>query len=144
MKAKSIHTTRLLMLLALGSMYVVGCKKSETTTPPDLAANLVGTYRVTAIGGLPANLPATPTAASVVVARNGSALDQVQITAAYSITSAVGGQSITDSKTINLQQSGTNVDLYDGTTKVGYWSNNTINATDYPFLTAKISFTASK
>lgn len=138
-----MHSAWLLTLLVLGSVYVIGCKKSETPAP-DLAANLIGTYKVTSISNLPNNLPATPSAASVVVARNGSALDQVQITAAYSIITTGGSQSLTDSKTINLQQSNGTVDLYDGTTKVGNWTNNTINGTDYPFLTAKISFVASK
>jgi hypothetical protein len=143
MKPKFIHTRGLLTLLICCTVCLAGCKKTESA-PPDLAAQVLGAYKVTAIGNLPNNLPAVPTAASVTVARNGSDLDKVLITAAYSLTSSAGSQAIVDTKTISLQQSGSNVDLYDGSSKVGYWNNNSIFAADYPFLTAKISFTATK
>ncbi|UFH56652.1 hypothetical protein [Spirosoma sp. KNUC1025] len=140
---KAIYKSLIVSIFTIACVSVVSCKKSDPA-PPDLADKLVGSYKVTAIGNLPNNLPAAPTAASVNVVRAGSALDQVQITAAYSITSTAGGQAISDSKTITLQQAGDNIDLYDGTAKVGNWNNNTIFASDYPFLTAKISFVATK
>ena len=146
MKRKNAYNFLLFCLSLVACVYVVGCKKSESTPAPDLATQMVGTYKVSSIGipSLPSSVTADPANASVVVERSGTALDQVNITSSYSYTFTNSLQILKETKLINLQQSGSNVDLYNGTSKVGTWSNNTITATNYPFSTGTINYTASK
>lgn len=135
------------LLLLLGFLFTLAsCKKSETETQPDLAAKVLGTYTLSSInvtGTTP--IPITGVNSGTAVAtRNGSALDQVNFAVTYTVTSPSYNGNFSQNQTVDLKAAGNDVDLYEGTTKFGTYSANTITVKDYSVTGITVSFVAKK
>ena len=102
----------------------------------------MGTYTLSAIGVSGGSQPVT--GGTVVLLRNGAALDKVDITLSYATAGTSGSSSFSESRTLSLQPSGNAIILLSGTTQVGSWVNNTITFTNYPFNNTMVSFTATR
>jgi hypothetical protein len=124
--------------------FVSGCKKTESVPDPDMASRVSGRYAVTAvtIGG--SSQPITITNGNIIMVRNGVALDKVDLTLSYATAGSSGSSTFSETKTISLQQSGSAIDLYSGTTKVGSWTTALLTITSYPFNNSTVSLTATK
>ncbi|QDK83185.1 hypothetical protein EXU85_33115 [Spirosoma sp. KCTC 42546] len=131
-------------LLVLIICLLAGCKKTETVPDPDMASRVSGRYAVTTITITGNSQPITVVNGTVIMVRNGVALDTVDLTLSYATASTSGSSTFSETKTITLQQSGNAIDLYSGTTKVGSWTTALLTVTNYPFNNTTVSFTAAK
>ncbi|GAB2561371.1 hypothetical protein GCM10027085_60620 [Spirosoma aerophilum] len=127
-------------------VHMGGCIKLPAPTPPDLLTNIVGNYKVTAFTII-STLP-FPTAGissgSAVITRNGSAMNTVKMAVSYVINNAGVETKLAQTKTIELRQSGSSFDLYDGTTKIGTLTGAVITVSQYSFSGFVVDFTATK
>lgn len=124
--------------------FLAGCKKTETAPDPDMASRVSGRYAVTTVTITGNSQPITVVNGTVIMVRNGVALDTVDLTLSYATASTSGSSTFSETKTITLQQSGNAIDLYSGTTKVGSWTTALLTITNYPFNNTTVSFTATK
>lgn len=143
MRPELICFSRWAVLLFTSFLLVVSCKKTEAPDP-DLASKVMGTYKVAMVSIPGSNQPIVVTGGTVVLFRNGAALDKVDITLSYATAGTMGSTSFSETRTLSLQQSGNAIDLLNGTTKIGSWVANTLTFTDYPFNNSTVSFTATR
>ena len=138
------YVSRLLFLL-ICLAFVTGCKKATTTTTdpdPDIAAKVSGRYTITT---LTTTQPVTSYSGTVFIIRNGTTIDTVDLTLSYATAGSSGSSSFTETKTLTLKTAGDNIDLYNGTTKVGTWTTvPQLTLTNYPFNNSSINVTATK
>ena len=132
-----------LFLLIICLVFVIGCKKTTTTTDPDpdIAAKVSGRYTITA---LTTTQPVTGYSGTVFIVRNGTTIDVVDLTLSYSTAGSSGGSSFTETRTLTLKATSNTADLYNGTNKVGTWTATQLTLTDYPFSNGTVSVTATK
>ncbi|AUD03718.1 hypothetical protein [Spirosoma pollinicola] len=134
---------RLLLILLCG-LALVSCKKADTA--PDLAATVVGTYTLSSFSttGTQPIAITDVTSGTAVATRNGNALTNV-VFAINFVGKAAGVEAkLSQSQPIELTQSGSNIDLYSGTTKVGTYSNKVITVSNYNVSGFTVNFTATK
>ena len=137
------YVPRLLLLLVCVAL-AIGCKKSSSTDPtpdPDIAAKVSGRYTITA---LTTTQTVTSYSGTAFIVRNGTSIDTVDLTLSYSTAGSSGSSSFTETKTLTLKAVGDNVDLYNGTTKVGTWTATELTLTNYPFNNSTVNVTATK
>jgi|GEM_PF-6011338 len=137
----------LLPLLTLAILVTIAsCKKSETEAQPDLAASVIGTYGLSSINVTgTAPIPVTGVSSGTAVAtRNGSALDQVNFAVTYTVNSSGVNANFSQNQTVDLKQSGSNIDLYTGTTKFGTYASGVITVSGYSISGLTVDFTATK
>ncbi|MVM40069.1 hypothetical protein GO730_24680 [Spirosoma sp. HMF3257] len=144
MRLNIINPTAWLAILVISLSFVTGCKKTESVPDPDMASRVAGRYAVTAVTIGSGSQPTTVTGGTVIVVRNGVALDRIDLTLSYATAGTSGSSTFSETKTISLQQSGNAIDLYSGTTKVGTWTTALLTITNYPFNSSTVSFTAAK
>lgn len=144
MRLNIINPTAWLAILVISLSFVTGCKKTESVPDPDMASRVAGRYAVTAVTIGSSSQPTTVTGGTVIVVRNGVALDRIDLTLSYATAGTSGSSTFSETKTISLQQAGNAIDLYSGTTKVGTWTTALLTITNYPFNSSTVSFTAAK
>lgn len=133
-----------LALFAICLIVAGGCKKTTTTEPdPDLANAVTGIYSVSAVSVAGSTQPLTGSG-SLYLVRNGTSVDKADLTLTYATAGSTGSSTFSETKTLSLQRSGSTIDLYNGTTKVGNWTSTLLTITSYPFNNSTISFTATK
>lgn len=140
-------------ILIVSLLYLSGCKKAESTTPGptlDLSSQMIGQYGIdiVTITNAPAGVTINPASVTVTVENYKNALDAVLLTTAYSnaLVSETGTktQRVGQSKTVRLEQSGTDVVIYDSGVKVGYWRDGTLNLVNFLMGSSTLNLTAVK
>ncbi|MVM32179.1 hypothetical protein GO755_19175 [Spirosoma sp. HMF4905] len=139
-----VSSTSWLTLLIISLLFVTGCKKTVSVPNPDMASRVMGRYAVTTITVGGNSQPITVTNGTVIMVRNGVALDMVDLTLSYATASTSGSSTFSETKTISLKQGDSLIDLYSGTTKVGTWTTASLTFTNYPFNNSTVSFTSVK
>ena len=103
-----------------------GCKKSENpvvTPTVDLAAKVIGNYTVNSVTLGSQTIPQTK--ATLVLTRNGTALDGIMYNLTYVNTISYG-----EEITTTLKANGNTIDFYDrNDKKYAVWSDNTLTVT---------------
>lgn len=136
---------RLIILLWV-IVWLGGCIKLPTPTPPDLVTGVEGTYDVTTF--VITSTTPFPTAGvssgRAIITRNATALDTVKLAVSYTITNAGIETKLAQTKTIELRPSGSSFDLYDGKTKIGTLVDAVLTVTKYSFNGFIVDFTAIK
>jgi hypothetical protein len=134
------------VILFLIVVNVGGCIKIPVPTPPDLVTSILGTYKVTTFTII--STQPFPTAGvssgSVILTRNGTALDTVTFAVSYKINNAGVETRLAQTRTIALRQLGDSFDLYEGTTKIGTLMGSVITVSKYAFSGFTVDFTAAK
>lgn len=123
---------------------LISCKKTDTA--PDLAARVIGTYTLSSFSTTGAQPVAITdvTSGTAMATRNGNALTNVVFTTNFVGKAAGVEAKLSQSQPIELTQSGSNIDLYSGTTKVGTFSNNVITVSNYSVSGFTVNFTVKK
>lgn len=135
-----------LFLLLLWTLIVIGCKKSTPTEPdPDVAGKVSGRYTFSTVTtSSSGSQPITVSNGTIIILRNGTALETVDLTLSYATVGSSGSSSFTETKTLTLKAAGDAVDLYNGAAKVGTWTATQLTFISYPFNNSSVNLTATK
>lgn len=142
MNALSKFAPALLSFLIFVAL-LTGCTKKDAT-PQDLTKPVTGLYRFTEITTPGSQTAVTISNGTVQMVRDGESLTVIQFTLSYATVGVSGSSTLSETKPITLQPSGSAIALLVGTTKVGSWFNNTLTIASYPFNNSTVSFIAQK